>query len=407
MEPDWMAPILAAAGTGAALVGRGRLRWPMAFLAGAFFVAAAAMKIVTLPTALVGLLVVGVLDRRQLVRSLIASVVVGVLFVVATLIWVPWEVTWILDLRLLRHPIVASLQDAPTFFLESAARWPAIVLFPTALILADRTERLVLAAAALLGTMPIVVVGEYFGYHAATLCGVTAVAVFRMLRWRVTTKVGIGVLAIVVAAAILTATGIEWRDSHRMIWGTATIAVGVIGIGWALAVRRHPATRQSPGLLVAALTTLALLYPAMTPIFESPTRLADTGAATLVRGVGVPMKQEDTARQVHQRIGGGNVAVTYLTFGEWPYFLQNPTACRYPSPAFLKQTKYTTVHIRTWSYQENQACVDEPTSQWLILDRRWFKLGMAPPELRARVSAKWECSASFTIGGLTICPRRA
>lgn len=406
MEPDWMAPILAAAGTGAALVDRRRLRWPMAFLAGTLFVAAADMKIVTLPTALVGLLVVGVLDRRQLVRSLLGSVVVGVLFLVATLVWVPWEVTWMSDLRLVRHPILASMLEAPTFFLESAARWPAIVLFPAALILADRTERLVLAAAVLLAAMPIVVLGEYFGYHAATLCGVTAVALFRMLRWRVTTRIGLGVLAIVVAAAVLAATSTEWRDSHRMTWGTATIAAGVLGIGWALAVRQRKAPTQPLGLAAAALTTMALLYPAMTPISESPTRLSDTGTPTVVRGFGMPMEQADTARQIHQRIGGPHVIVTYLTFGEWPYFLRNPTACRYPSPAFLKLTKYTTAHTGTRSYQENQACIDEPTSQWLILDRRWLKLGKAPPELRARVAARWDCSAAFTIGGLTICPRR-
>jgi hypothetical protein len=407
MEPDWLAPILTAAGTGAALVGRGRLRWPMAFLAGALFVAAAAMKIVTLPVALVGLLVVGVLDRRQLVRSLVGCLVVGVLFVVATLIWVPWEVTWISDLRLVRHPIQVSLTKAPMYFLESAARRPAIALFPAALILADRTERLVLAAAGLLAAMPVVVVGEYFGYHGATLCGVSAIAVFRMFRWRVTNSTGIAVLTIVLAAAALSVASPAWRESHRAIWATATVAVCLGGIGWAVVVRRHPVTRQPLGLLLAAAMATALLYPAMTPVPESRARLVDTGTPTVVaRGVGAPMEQEDTARQIHQRIGGRHVTVTYLTFGEWPYFLRNPSSCRYPSPAFLKLTKYTTAHIGTRSYLENQACIDEPTSRWLILDRRWFKLGKAPPELQARVAATWDCSAALSIGGLTMCPRR-
>ena len=119
----------------------GRLRWPL--LAGILFVAAAGMKVVTLPVALIGLLVVGFLDRRQLVRSLIASLVVGVLFVSATLIWASWEVTWLSDMRSVQPPFWESLPEAWTFLVESAAYWPAIALVPAALILADRTERAV------------------------------------------------------------------------------------------------------------------------------------------------------------------------------------------------------------------------------------------------------------------------
>jgi hypothetical protein len=407
VEPDWMATLLATAGIGAALIGRGRLRWPMAFLAGTLFVAAAAMKVITLPTALVGLLVVGVLDRRQLLRSLISSVVVGLLFVVATLIWAPWEITWLIDIRLLQPSVLASLSEVPAFLLESAARWPAVALFPAAMILAGRTERLVLAAAALLAAAPIVLQGQYWSYHAAPLCVVTAVAVFRGLRWRVGTRTGIGVLVIVVAAIAFTITSNSWRDSHLPIWGGATIAASVLGIGWALAVRQRPVTNQPLGLLPAALTTIVLLYPAMTPFSAGLVQLTDNGMPTVGRGIGVPVRQEeDTARQIRRRIGE-NVPVTYLTFGDWTYFIGNPTVCRYPSPLFLQRTKYTVAHVGTRSYQENLACIDEPTSQWLIVDRGWFKLSKAPPELKTRVAAEWNCSASFSAGGLIICPRRA
>jgi hypothetical protein len=246
---------------------------------------------------------------------------------------------------------------------------------------------------------------QYFVYHAATLCVVTAVAAFRALRWRVTTKTGIGVLVIVVAAAALTATSTAWRDSHESIWGAATIGAGVVVIGWALAVRSRKPRRRPLGLAVAALTTLALLYPAMTPFSARLIRLSDNGIPTVVHDVSGPSRHELTGRQIRRRIGE-NVPVTYLTFGHWNYFLRNPTVCRYPSPMFLQRTRYTTVHIETRSYQENLACVDEPTSQWLILDRRWFKLSKAPPELQARVRAEWDCAAAFKTGGLTVCPRR-
>ncbi len=406
-EPDWVAAIFAIAGTGAALLDDGRLRWPL--LAGVLLVAAAAMKVVTLPVALIGLLVVGFLDRRQLVRSLIASLVVGVLFALATLIWAPWEVTWLIDMRSVQPPIWESLPEALTFLVESAAYWPTVALLPAALILADRTERVVLAIALLLAAAPIVVQGQYFGYHAAALCVVAAVAVFRMLRGRVTPSTGIGVLAIVAAAAVLSAanTIAGWREGHRAIWEIATIAIGVLGIGWALGVRRRQAMMRPRGLLLAALTTLALLYPAMTPFSPGLIRLHASDDQPVATGVGLPTRQEEIARRIRRHIGGGSVVVTYLTFGDWTYFIRNPTVCRYPSPVFLQRTKYSARPIGTPSYVENLACIDEPTSQWLILDRRWFNVSKAPHELRARFAAEWDCSAGSNIGGLTVCPRRA
>jgi hypothetical protein len=369
------------------------------------FVAAAAMKIVTLPTALIGLLVVGVLDRRQLFRSLVSSVVIGVLYVVVTMIWVPWEVTWLIDIRPLQPPFSASLHEAPMFFLASAAHWPAMILFPAALILANRTERLVVMAAVFLATASIVFQGQYFQYHAGTLFVITTVAVFRALKSQVTNRTGIGILAIVVAAAALSATSTAWRGSHQATWGAVTIAVAVIGIGWALAVRSQQIPRRHLGLVVAALTTLALLYPAMTPFSAGLVRMSGTGIPEVVRDLGTPTPEEGTAREVRRRIGK-NVPVTYLTFGDWAYFLGNPTFCRYPSPLFLQRTRYTTAHLESWSYQENLACIDEPRSQWLIVERGWFHLSKAPPELQARVAAQWDCGAAFKTGELTICPRR-
>ena len=409
-EPDWMAAVLAIAGTGAALLDTGRLRWPL--LAGILFVAAAGMKVVTLPVALIGLLVVGFLDRRQLVRSLIASLVVGVLFVSATLIWVPWEVTWLSDMRSVQPPVWESLPEASTFLVESAPYWPAIALVPAALILADRTERAVLAIALLLAAAPIVVQGQYYGYHAAALCVVAAIAVFRMLCGRVTMNAGIGVLAIVVAASVFSAanTIAGWRQDNRTILEIATIAVGVLGIGWALGLRRRKSIMRPHGLLLAALTTLALTYPAMTPFSAGLIRLADSDAPPTATSISATTTQEETARRIRRHIGGESVFVTYLTFGDWTYFIRNPTVCRYPSPVFLQRTttiKYSARPIGTPSYVENLACIDEPTAQWLVWDRRWFKVSKAPDELRARFAAKWDCSAGSNIGGLTVCPRRA
>lgn len=403
LEPDWMATLFAMAGTGVALAGPDRRRWPMAALAGLLFVAAAAMKIVTLPTALVGLLVVGVLDRRQFLRSSISSVVIGVLYILGTVLWAPWEITWLVDIRLLQPDVLARLSDAPVFFLESAAQWPAIMLFPAALALVGHRERSVLAAAALLAAAPVVLQGQYWAYHGATLCVVAAVAVFRAFRGRVTTRIGISVLAIVIAGSLLTATSTEWYDNHVVIWGAATVGASLVAVGWALAVRSDPPTRDTSGRPVAALVTLALLYPAMTPFASDPLRGAGSDQPP-VPGLGKPSVQELTGRQIRQRIGG-STPVTYLTFGSWPYFIRNPTACRYPSPLFLQRTRYTAAHLESESYAENLECVDESTSQWLIVDRRWFKMAKAPPELQARLAAAWDCEAGFRVDELSVCPR--
>jgi hypothetical protein len=105
-------------------------------------------------------------------------------------------------------------------------------------------------------------------------------------------------------------------------------------------------------------------------------------------------------------IGGPDVPVTYLTFGDWTYFIRNPTVCRYPSPLFLQRTRYTLTHVGSPSYEENLACLSEPTSRWLIMDQNWFRISKTPPEVQARIHAQWNCSDGFESGGLKICPRR-
>ncbi len=206
LEPDWMAVVFGMAGVGVALLGRDRLAWPLAALASMLFVASAGMKLITVLTALLGLLVVAVLDRRQAIRTIIASVVVGLLYIGATALWAPWEITWLIDIQLLTPSLTDRLiTDGPTFLLESVARWPALLIFPAAMILAGRFERLILIAAMLLAWGPIVFQAQYFGYHGAALSVVSAVVAFRALRNRVTPAVAAGLVVIVVEAGVLTA----------------------------------------------------------------------------------------------------------------------------------------------------------------------------------------------------------
>lgn len=112
-EPDWMAAVLTAAGVGVALLGR-RFLWLWASLSGLLFVGAAGMKIITVLTAIVGLGVVALIDRRQALRLIACCAVIGGLYVLAILTWVPWELQWLLDLRTVQKPPLDELSEAST-----------------------------------------------------------------------------------------------------------------------------------------------------------------------------------------------------------------------------------------------------------------------------------------------------
>jgi hypothetical protein len=406
LEPDWMAVVFATAGVGVALLGRDRLAWPLAVLASLLFVASAGMKLITVLTALIGLLVVAVLDRRQVVRTIIGSIVVGLLYIGATALWAPWEITWLIDIQLLTPSLTDRLiSDGPTFLLESVVRWPALLIFPAAVILAGRFERLILIAALLLAWGPIVFQAQYFGYHGAAVSVVSAVAAFRALRNRVTPAVAACIVAVVVEAGVLTAASAIWRSGF--VWALAVIAivVALLAIGWALRVRDRGVVAGPTRLLMTACATIALLFPAMTPFASQLLRTSPDGDVTAV-ALGGPIRHEDTARRVRTRIGGPDVPVTYLTGGYWAYYLRNPTVCRYPSPLFLQRTQYTRRHVDSPSYADNLACLSEPSSRWLIIDDTWISIAKTAPEVQAAIKTEWDCAHSFETGGLEVCPRR-
>ena len=351
-EPDWMAVAFAAAGVGVALLGR-RRHWPYAILAGTLFVAAAAMKVVSLPTALLGLLAVALIDRRQALRTVIAATAVGLIYLAATLIWVPWEIQWLLDIGAVQNDAGDALPEATNYLTALVQKRPVLLLVPVALVLAGWRERLVTVAALAVCLAMILGQGQYFDYHAIPLVVVAAIAVFR------------GLLSLV-------------GRIHRV---------------------------ALPAGALAGLICLALLYPGSTP-----------WAAQLVRGAGPDNhrppstlesrdRKEAVAAEVHQVIGGAEVPVTYLTFGEWTYFLGNPTSCRYPSPLFLQRTRKP-ARLTTDSYRENVECLSDPASRWLVRDPSWFRLKPQPQEITAIIQREWDCDAVQQVGELLLCPRR-
>lgn len=352
-EPDWMAVVFTTAGVGVALLGRRRRPWPYAVLAGTLFVAAAAMKVVSLPTALVGLLAVALIDRRQALRTIVAATAVGLIYVTATLIWVPWEVQWLLDMGTVQSDARAALPEAPGYVATLALHRPVLLLVPVALVLAGWRERVVTVAAIAAGLAMIIGQGQYFDYHAIPLVVIATVAVFR------------GLLRL---------------------------------------LSRLRRTAPPAGML-ACLVCLALLYPGSTPWAGQLVRTADADGHRPPSTLERRDRKEAVARQVHQVIGGARVPVTYLTFGEWTYFLGNPTRCRYPSPLFLQRTRRP-ARLTTESYRENAACLSDPASRWLVRDPSWFRLRPQPEEIKAIIEQEWDCDAVQQVGELLLCPRR-
>ena len=407
-EPDWLAVVFTVAGTGLALLGDGRRPWLYATLAGAAFVAAAGMKIVTLPVAVIGLAVVWAVHRHLAVRALVATIGVGVLDVVATVLWVPWEIQWLLDIRTVQNSAADGLVDAPAYALGLVADRPVLALLPAVVVLARGRERVLVAGAVVAAAGLVVAQGQYFDYHAIQLVVVAAVAAFRALRDRVSPLVGAAVLVVVVAASGLTAVGSSWTVNHERLWVGGLAGFALAAVVWAVAVRGRPTRRhgaRGAGGPAAAVVALALLLPGATPWSTQLLRTANPDGSRPSNVLQIRADRRDTAARVHRVIGGPDVAVTYLTSGEWTYWLQNPTSCRYPSPLFLQRTRKP-ARLATASYRENVGCLTAPDARWLVVETSWFITSRQPADVRALILRQWDCAGGTTVSGLRLCPRR-
>lgn len=403
-EPEWLAVVLATAGVGLALLAR-RRPWPWAALAGAVFVAAAGMKIISLPTACLGLAAVAVLDRRQALRTLAVCIGVGVLYVIATIVWVPWELQWLLDIRTVQNSARDALSEAPAFFVQLAAERPVLVALPAVLVLATTRERLLVAIALGVAGATVLVQGQYFDYHAIPLVVVAAVAVFRALRGRGSPAIGLAVVGLVLVTTVVTSLPGGWLTHHERLGAAVLATVAAAGALWAARARSRRALRRAIPPFVAALAGLALLYPGASPWSTRLLRPTDTDGARPPTTVEDRVRQEATAEQVRQVLGGPGVPVTYLTFGQWTYFIGNPTSCRYPSPLFLQRTRKPD-RLATRSYHENVACLSSPDARWLIVDPSWFIVSRQPADVRTILDDQWDCAAAIGVDGLRLCPRR-
>jgi hypothetical protein len=296
--------------------------------------------------------------------------------------------------------------EAPAYFVQLAAERPVLIGLPAALVLATTRERVLVVIAAGVCCATILVQGQYFDYHAIPLVVVATVAVLRALRGRLSAPIGLAVIGLVIVTTVITSLPGGWLGNHERVLSGFLVIVGTAGAVWAAMVSSRRADGRLIASSVAALTCLALLYPGASPWSARLLRVAEADGARPTTTLQDRARKEATARQVRQVVGGPEVPVVYLTFGEWTYFVRNPTSCRYPSPLFLQRTRKPD-RLVTRSYRENLACLSTPEARWLIVDPSWFFVSRQPAAVTSVLDTWWDCDHGVTVSGLLLCPRQA
>ena len=91
--------MVTVAGVGVALTLPSRPPWGLlsAVLGGLLFAVAAAIKVVTLPIAMIGLVALLLVDRRRCAIALVGAILGGLAWIVGVALEAPWEFQWMID----------------------------------------------------------------------------------------------------------------------------------------------------------------------------------------------------------------------------------------------------------------------------------------------------------------------
>ena len=297
LQPEWVATLFAVLAIGTAL---SLPRLAVAGgLCGGLLVAAVAAKVSTAPIALLGLLVIAVLDRRRAVAGGIGTVA-WLLVALAVLAAFPLERQWLGDMislnpnSVLRSGItVDRLVDVARSIASKAALSPAVQLLPAASTIVGRSltrgpKRLAWAAfialATLLTAAPMLSQGETYLYQLAALPVLAAgICGYAAGRWADRGMLPVAIpIPLAVAATLgagLMITPKDWRLAN--LDALVLLVLGAAAILAILAVRFRsmPATTrglsdareprvpaygpQAIGLVVAAsIAILPIVLPA-------------------------------------------------------------------------------------------------------------------------------------------------
>ena len=412
LEPDWLAVVLTVFGTGVALMPGSR--WLTGTAGGVVLAAAAATKVVTLPIALIGVVVLLMCDRRRALPAVLGAGVALLAYISVVGVVLPVEFRWMLDMQALQPEL-----NSPSTFARRVAgyaanvvvMWPVLALVPAALVGASRRATVAVVGGLLLACVPILIQGQFFAYHAAALpvigAAVVTAGLGAGLGWLV-----VPMIAMVGWTAWMMALPASQRADHLWLWVAVVTLFGAACwlVRWRLARSPRtadalpPSKAEAERWFAAALVSATFLGVALPSSAESVT-LSGTKDRSWRTAEERRDKMAQVAEQVRE-VTGPTDSVSYLTYGEWPYFIANPATCRYVSPVFLQRGRTRQAARQTESWQENLECLSDTPGDWLVRDTRWFSLKGQSKAVLAAIETSFDCSRRTKAGHLEICPRR-
>lgn len=425
LTADWVGAALALAAVGASLAPR--RRWIGIVIGGLLLWGVVAVKVATLPWAVLGIGLIALLAWR---RALGASIVT----VVSTLVWLgstsafdPLELTWLEDsvranfssplqtgfgyselvelIRVLANVVVVS---------------PVVVALPAAItvvVLRQRSGRTlgwgIAVVSVLLTLVSGIAQGQWYAYHFVGLpvvaAGLWAYA-FAVSSAKVRASLIVGPLLAGGSSAVLLTADLAWR---REVLGAVVAAYLLLAAATVLGVvvgGRDPAaapTLSSAQLLAASIALSVCLAASGLP----GSAYAFDGFDDQYTNEGLLAAQISARteyRRVQQEIGAGT-PVLYLAYGSRAYLLGNPTPCTYASPVFISRSTYDPRIRALSSYRDNLSCyTDASPARYLVMDRAWADVDRLEPALRDRLKSMFDCARALKVkafGGMEFCPR--
>lgn len=413
LEPEWLAVVATVAGVGLALALPSRPPWGVlsAVLGGLLLMVAAAIKVVTLPIAVIGLLALLLIDQRRCAIAIVAAAVGGLAYISVVALAVPWEFQWMIDSSAMvparSGPKVEA--KAQVFLGNVALIWPTVTLLPAALV-GLRSHHLVIGViAALLAWLPVTIQNQYFLYHASALPVVGAVGLYFALR-RAAPLFILPVLALAGWTYYVLTSDPDWRLAQQTLLFTAATVIAVVmvvlSVGWYIWRRLRPRSAEPRPTtpLLAALVLVTTWLPASAPTAAESVTLATRTSTPQVHRQATP-GQLTWAKEMRKRIGA-DTPVTYLTFGTTNYILGNPSTCEFPTSVFLQRSRSIRRQEGTPTWQANLRCLTDKPGEFVVWDTQWFLLRREPPEVKAAFAAAFDCEQGFTDGRIKVCPRR-
>jgi hypothetical protein len=422
LQGEWLAALLAIAGVGATLLPR---RLVVGGVAGGLLLAlAAGMKLATVflvPAAVVG---IALLDPGRARALLVGTAAWGVALIAVTLAH-PTEWRWTVEMAALNAgtatSLAASVADASVGLVEKAIGSPVMLVAPAAAVMVVRLEPaarrrrvgLALVVIGVLALAPMLAQARWTPYHAAALpVGAAILVVGAGMSWWLRTGRPPWLLAVGIAAVSVASTLLLGSDRDvRLGWSAAARWVSVlVAVILALLASREPAepepnrSGRPAAMLLIGLAALLAFVPAAAP--ASAWSLAVRGSArTNASWTEASLQRRDEMRELSDAIGRDTL-VLYLAYGDIPYHMGNPTACRYPSPLWLASGTSHTFVREMWSYEDNLRCIHDTSADRVVIQPGWVFGGSQTGDLRVALR-RFDCEGPISAAGIRTCSRAA